>query len=68
MLQSLADGSIWCLQMERRYGLLLVPAVLSGEGHAQDQYRRVGHYKSNFLEEERNSWFDDCVEQDIWIV
>lgn len=68
MLQSLADGSIWCLQMERRYGLLLVPAVLSGDGHAQDQYRRVGHYKSSFLEEERNSWFDDCVEQDIWIV
>lgn len=68
MLQSLADGSIWCLQMERTGGLLLVPAVLSGEGHAQDQYRRVGYYHINLQEPEKNSWFDDCEEQDICIV
>lgn len=45
-----------------------MPAVLSGDGHAQDQYRRIGHYKFSLLEAEKNSWFDDCVEQDIWIV
>lgn len=27
MLQSLTDGPIWCLQMERKHGLLLVPVV-----------------------------------------
>lgn len=68
MIQSLADGSIWCLPMERTHGLLLVPAVLSGDGHAQDQYRRVGYYKISPDEPEKNSWFDDCGEQDIWIV
>lgn len=54
--------------MERTYGLLLVPAVLFGDGHAQDQYRRVGYYKISPQEPEKNSWFDDCGEQDIWIV
>lgn len=71
MLQSLADGPIWCLQMERTHGLLLVPVVhvLSGDsGHDQIQYRRVGHYKISHEEPEKNSWFDDCGEEDIWIV
>lgn len=68
MLQSLVDGSIWCLQMERMRGLLLVPAVLSGNGQVQDQYRRVGYYKISPYKVEKNSWFDDCEEQDIWIV
>lgn len=69
MLQSLVDGPIWCLQMERTHGLLLVPVVLSGDGgHDQDQYRRVGYYKINADETEKNSWFDDCGEEDIWIV
>ncbi len=65
MLQSLADGPIWGLQMERKHGLLLVPVVLSGDGgHDQSQYRRVGYYKISHEEPEENSWFDDCGEED----
>lgn len=58
LLQSLADGSIWCLQMERRYRRLLVPAVLSGDGHAQDQYCCVGHYEFSLLGAEKFFWYD----------
>lgn len=69
MIQSLADGPIWCLQMERTHGLLLVPVILPGDGgHDQGQYRRVGYYKISHEEPEKNSWFYHCREEDIWIV